>query len=167
MVTHDQEEALSMADTVVVMNQGRIEQVGTPRQIYREPASAFVADFVGKVNVLSAVAEGAGRFRVCGVTVGAVPGAPDVAPGTRVKLYLRPEDVQVNGALGPEASRANARVQKIEFLGAFCLVTVRLGDEHDQPLLVTLSRQSLDRMALGEGAPLSVGFPPECMRLLA
>ena len=68
MVTHDQEEALSMADTVVVMNQGRIEQVGTPRQIYREPASAFVADFVGKVNVLSAVAEDAGRFRVCGVT---------------------------------------------------------------------------------------------------
>ena len=64
MVTHDQEEALSMADKVVVMNQGRIEQVGTPQQIYREPASAFVADFVGKVNVLSAIAEGAGRFRV-------------------------------------------------------------------------------------------------------
>ncbi|HEY2967309.1 MAG TPA: ATP-binding cassette domain-containing protein, partial [Casimicrobiaceae bacterium] len=53
MVTHDQEEALSMADVVVVMNQGRIEQVGTPQQIYRDPASAFVADFVGKVNVLS------------------------------------------------------------------------------------------------------------------
>ena len=167
MVTHDQEEALSMADTVVVMNQGRIEQVGTPRQIYREPASAFVADFVGKVNVLSAVAEDAGRFRVCGVSVGAVPGAPHVAPGTRVKLYLRPEDVQVNGAVGAEASRANAQVQKIEFLGAFCLVTVRCGEQQDQPLLVTLSRQSLDRMALDEGAPVSVGFPPECMRLLA
>jgi iron(III) transport system ATP-binding protein len=167
MVTHDQEEALSMADTVVVMNQGRIEQVGTPRQIYREPASAFVADFVGKVNVLSAVAEDAGRFRVCGVSVGAVPGASHVAPGTRVKLYLRPEDVQVNGAVGAEASRANAQVQKIEFLGAFCLVTVRCGEQQDQPLLVTLSRQSLDRMALDEGAPVSVGFPPECMRLLA
>jgi hypothetical protein len=46
-------------------------------------------------------------------------------------------------------------------------VTVRVGDQQDQPLLVTLSRQSLDRMALGEGAPVSVGFPPECMRLLA
>jgi iron(III) transport system ATP-binding protein len=167
MVTHDQEEALSMADTVVVMNHGRIEQVGTPQQIYREPTSAFVADFVGKVNVLSAVAQGAGRFRVCGVTIGSVPGAPDVAPGTRVKLYLRPEDVQVNGALDGQPSRASAQVQKIEFLGAFCLVTVRLDQEHDQPLLVTLSRQSLDRMALNEGAPLSVGFPAECMRLLA
>src|SRR5438874_12842728 len=77
MVTHDQEEALSMADTVVVMNHGRIEQVGTPQQIYREPASAFVADFVGKVNVLSAVAEGAGRFRVGGLVLnGAAGGMP-------------------------------------------------------------------------------------------
>src|SRR5713101_5258191 len=64
MVTHDQEEALSMADRVVVMNHGVIEQVGTPQQIYRCPESAFVADFVGKVNVISAVAEGDGRFRV-------------------------------------------------------------------------------------------------------
>src|SRR5579862_6969579 len=64
MVTHDQEEALSMADRVVVMNQGVIEQTGTPQQIYRVPASAFVADFVGKVNAISAVAEDGGRFRV-------------------------------------------------------------------------------------------------------
>ncbi|MEY3428528.1 MAG: Sulfate/thiosulfate import ATP-binding protein CysA, partial [Pseudomonadota bacterium] len=53
MVTHDQEEALSMADRIVVMNHGCIEQVGTPTEIYREPASAFVADFVGQVNVLT------------------------------------------------------------------------------------------------------------------
>ncbi len=70
MVTHDQEEALSMADRVVVMNHGVIEQIGTPQQIYREPASAFVADFVGKVNVISAVAEGGGRFRVGALVAG-------------------------------------------------------------------------------------------------
>src|SRR5437764_3715761 len=98
MVTHDQEEALSMADTVVVMNHGRIEQVGTPQQIYREPASAFVADFVGKVNVLSAVAEGDGRFRVGGLMLrAATAAATAVARGTAVKLYLRPEDIVVNG----------------------------------------------------------------------
>ncbi len=79
MVTHDQEEALSMADTVVVMNHGRIEQVGTPQQIYRDPASAFVADFVGKVNVLSAVAEGAGRFRVGGLVLNGAIGSEGVA----------------------------------------------------------------------------------------
>jgi iron(III) transport system ATP-binding protein len=54
MVTHDQEEALSVADRIVVMNHGVIEQVGSPMDIYREPASPFVADFVGKVNVLPA-----------------------------------------------------------------------------------------------------------------
>src|SRR6266513_2162469 len=99
MVTHDQEEALSMADTVVVMDQGRIEQVGTPQQIYRYPASAFVADFVGKVNVLSAVAEGAGRFRVGSLVLSGASGSEAVAAGTPVKLYLRPEDVLVDGAV--------------------------------------------------------------------
>jgi iron(III) transport system ATP-binding protein len=166
MVTHDQEEALSMADQVVVMNAGRVEQMGTPQQIYREPASAFVADFVGKVNVLSAIAEGNGRFRVGDVLVDAAPGAPRVAPGTAVKLYLRPEDVVVNGNATEHPNRAAGQVQKIEFLGAFCLVTVRVATAADQCVVVTLSRHSLDRMALDEGADLSVGFPAECMRLL-
>jgi iron(III) transport system ATP-binding protein len=167
MVTHDQEEALSMADRVVVMNQGRIEQVGSPQDIYREPASAFVADFVGKVNVLMAVAEASGRFRVGGLLLDAPPQSAAVAPGTPVRLYLRPEDVVVNGHAADHPNQASARVQKIEFLGAFCMVTVRLADAQEQPVVVTLSRHSLDRMSIAEGAPLSVGFPPECMRLLA
>ncbi len=167
MVTHDQEEALSMADHVVVMNQGRIEQVGTPQQVYREPATAFVADFVGKVNVLAAVAEGDGRFRVGEMMLDALAGTPPVARGTPVKLYLRPEDVVVNGAATEHRNHASAQVQKVEFLGAFCLVTVCIATAAGQSLVVTLSRHSLDRMGLGEGAALSVGLPPECMRLLA
>ncbi len=62
MVTHDQEEALTMADRIVVMNQGGIDQVGTPREIYETPATPFVADFIGKVNVLPARAEGGGTI---------------------------------------------------------------------------------------------------------
>jgi iron(III) transport system ATP-binding protein len=167
MVTHDQEEALSMADVVVVMNQGRIEQVGTPQQIYRDPASAFVADFVGKVNVLSAVAEGAGRFRVGSVLLHAATGATAVAPGTRVKLYLRPEDVLVDGAMPGNPDAVPGKVSKVEFLGAFCLVTVALIGAEDQPLVVNLSRHRSDEMNLSEGAQLQVGLPPDCMRLLA
>jgi iron(III) transport system ATP-binding protein len=166
LVTHDQEEALSMADRVVVMNLGRIEQVGTPQQIYREPASAFVADFVGKVNVISAIVEGDGRLRVGALALAGARGCAGVPAGTRVRLYVRPEEVQVNGAAGGHPNVASALVQKIEFLGAFCLVTVRLAGAEEQPLVVNVSRQSFDRMALGEGASLSVGLPPDCMRVL-
>jgi iron(III) transport system ATP-binding protein len=167
MVTHDQEEALSMADVVVVMNQGRIEQVGTPQQIYRDPASAFVADFVGKVNVLSAVAESAGRFRVGSLLLEGSAGAAAVAPGTRVKLYLRPEDILVDGAIHGHSNAALGKVSKIEFLGAFCLVTVTLAGAEDQPLVVNLSRHSSDQMHLAEGNQLRLGLPPDCVRLLA
>jgi iron(III) transport system ATP-binding protein len=167
LVTHDQEEALSMADVVVVMNQGRIEQVGTPQQIYRDPASAFVADFVGKVNVLSAVAEGAGRFRVGSLVLNGAIGGEAVAPGTQVKLYLRPEDVLVDGAIHADSNAARGTVSKIEFLGAFCLVTVTLTGAEDQPLVVNLSRHSSDEMNLAEGVQLRVGLPADCMRLLA
>ena len=166
MVTHDQEEALSMADHIVVMSRGRIEQVGTPQQIYREPATAFVADFVGKVNVIAAVAQGDGRVRVGDLVLSGAVGSETLAPGTPVKLYLRPEDVTINGAASGHPNVAAASVQKIEFLGAFCLVTVTLAGAPAQPLLVNLSRHSLDRMALEIGAPLSVGLPRECMRLL-
>jgi iron(III) transport system ATP-binding protein len=167
MVTHDQEEALSMADTVVVMNQGRIEQVGTPQEIYRYPASAFVADFVGKVNVLSAIAEGTGRFRVGALLLNGAIGGESVAAGTHVKLYLRPEDVLVDGAIHERATAVTGKIAKIEFLGAFCLVTLTLTGAEDQPLVVSLSRRRSDEMNLSEGALLSIGLSADCLRLLA
>ncbi|MEP6997039.1 MAG: putative 2-aminoethylphosphonate ABC transporter ATP-binding protein, partial [Betaproteobacteria bacterium] len=108
MVTHDQEEALSMADRIVVMNAGRIEQVGTPREIYGLPATPFVADFVGKINVLPAVAEGGGQFRVG--TISLAVDCRDFAAGTAVKLYLRPEEIAVN-ANG--TARVNALAAKV------------------------------------------------------
>src|SRR5687768_11979725 len=92
MVTHDQEEALTMADRIVVMNQGAIEQVGTPLEIYRTPASAFVADFIGTMNFLPAVVARPGALRVGRVEVEA---ATEAAPGTEVTLAIRPEDVRV------------------------------------------------------------------------
>jgi iron(III) transport system ATP-binding protein len=166
MVTHDQEEALSMADHIVVMSRGRIEQVGTPQQVYREPATAFVADFVGKVNVIAAIAQGDGRVRVGDLLLNGAAGSESLEAGTPVKLYLRPEDVMINGHAAGQPNIAPASVQKIEFLGAFCLVTVSLAGAPAQPLVVNLSRHSLDRMALEIGSALSIGLPRECMRLL-
>jgi len=166
MVTHDQEEALSMADQIVVMNHGRIEQVGTPQQIYRYPASAFVADFVGKVNVISAIADGTGRFRFGKLMLEGAIGGEGVPPGTPVKLYVRPEDVLADGAIQASATAATGRVAKVEFLGAFCLVTVALAGAEEQPLVVSLSRRRSDEMSIVEGGALSVALRPDCMRLL-
>ena len=167
MVTHDQEEALSMADRVVVMNQGVIEQIGTPQEIYRQPASAFVADFVGKVNVLSAVAEAGGRFRVGSLLLDGASDCAQVSPGAKVKLYLRPEDVVIDGASGRGPNRARAKVTKVEFLGAFCHVTVTIAGAEDQPLLINISRHSIDELRLTEGSALHLGLPADCMRMLA
>jgi iron(III) transport system ATP-binding protein len=89
MVTHDQEEALSMADRIVVMHDGVIEQLGTPQDIVERPATPFVADFIGKVNVLHSVALGQGRFRAGGLELQCASECPDHAPGSAVRLYLR------------------------------------------------------------------------------
>ena len=116
--------------------------------------------------MLSAVAEGAGRFRVGSLILHGASGTESVAPGTHVKLYLRPEDVLVNGAIQSSLNAAPGKVIKVEFLGAFCLVTVALIGAEDQPLVVNLSRHSSDEMNLAEGTALQIGLPPDCMRLL-
>jgi iron(III) transport system ATP-binding protein len=116
--------------------------------------------------VISAVAQGEGRVRVGDLMLNGAIGSEALAPGTPVKLYLRPEDVMINGHASGQANVASASVQKIEFLGAFCLVTVSLAGAPAQPIVVNLSRHSLDRMSLAVGAPLSIGLPRDCMRLL-
>src|SRR5262245_22573186 len=129
MVTHDQEEALAMADRIVVMNQGVIEQVGTPMQVYREPASPFVADFVGKVNRLDAVVESDGWLR-CGslrLPAPATAGA-GLQAGHHVALYLRPEDRVIEHVPADAPLRCTGIVRHIEFLGGNCLAELMVAD---------------------------------------
>jgi iron(III) transport system ATP-binding protein len=175
MVTHDQEEALSVADRIVVMNHGVIEQVGTPEQVYREPASPFVADFVGRVNVLSGQADGEGRLRV-GDAVLEVASAPGrvLARGADIKVYLRPEDVlaqplppssAAQEAFEPGASNVlPARIDKIEFLGAYCLARVSSAGLGEQGLTTVLSMNFLAEHGLGVGSALAMRLLPERIR---
>jgi len=167
LVTHDQEEALSMADRIVVMNLGHIEQVGTPREVYETPATPFAADFVGKVNVLSALAVGGGRFRVGAIELAVA--RPDVPAGTPARIYLRPEDLalHVNGARPDGASNAlPATVTKVEFLGAFCLVGIALGVDGTPPLVANVPRQKVDAGGLDLGAAVTVTIAPTALRVL-
>jgi iron(III) transport system ATP-binding protein len=161
MVTHDQEEALSMADRIVVMNHGEIEQIGSALEIYREPASPFVADFVGKVNVLAGTAEDGG-VRV-GTSLLKCNGSG--AAGHAVKLYLRPEDIVARPIAPGDSNVLDARIEKIEFLGSYCLVRVAADALQGHPLTVYLSLNFLSEQALEPGKPLKLRILPERLRL--
>jgi putative spermidine/putrescine transport system ATP-binding protein len=125
-VTHDQHEALGLSDRVAVMNAGRIEQLGAPRDVYERPATRFVADFIGASSVLDArsidgeTVELAGgvRLRV------ALPEPP--APGTAVRLVIRPERVEL-GATGPDT--LSARVVSVMYLGDHSEVRIELAGQ--------------------------------------
>jgi iron(III) transport system ATP-binding protein len=161
MVTHDQEEALSVADRIVVMNQGVIDQVGTPMQVYRDPATPFVADFVGKINVLPgrlepgrAVHIGTSRFS-CEL---------DADAARDVKVYLRPEDLLARPISPGDPNVFEADIEKIEFLGSFCHVSVRSSAICPHPLTVYLSLNYIAEQGLQVGSRLPLRVMPERMR---
>ncbi|MGN0932072.1 ABC transporter ATP-binding protein [Falsigemmobacter intermedius] len=111
-VTHDQVEAMSISDLVVVMNGGVVEQIGAPIEIYTRPASRFVADFIGKANFVPARVTGAGELEIAGNLY--VTGQDDLpAPGTEVSAVLRPEAI----TLSAEGGEFRGVVKRVTFLG--------------------------------------------------
>jgi iron(III) transport system ATP-binding protein len=166
MVTHDQEEALSLADRIVVMNQGGIEQVGTPQEIYQQPRSAFVADFVGKTNPLQAQCVSPGRFNWHGMELSCEQSSA-LTLGETVTLALRPEDIVLHDAASPNElgnNRCEAQVQDLEFLGAFCRVRVHL-PQNGQSLVADVPSAQALRMGLNTQRPLFIDLPAERMQV--
>lgn len=164
MVTHDQEEALTMADRIVVMNHGVIEQVGTPTDIYSRPDTLFVADFVGAMNQIAGRSAGAGRVAVGALTFASQGhDAPDGAP---VVFAIRPEDVVPHPAGAPGGgdggSRGNhfdARVEYLEFLGSFWRVSLAGARLGEVTLTADLSSNAMRRMNIKAGSSVSVELP--------
>jgi iron(III) transport system ATP-binding protein len=166
MVTHDQEEALSLADRIVVINQGCIEQVGTPQEIYQQPRSAFVADFVGKTNPLQVQCLSPGRFNWHGVELSCEHTAPQ-SLGDMFTLALRPEDIVLHDHDHPQRHASHcyaAQVQDLEFLGAFCRVRVHLPINGQSLVADVPSAQAL-RMGLNTQRPLFIDLPAERMQV--
>lgn len=165
LVTHDQEEALSMADRVVVMNAGRIEQRGAPLEVYEKPATPFVAEFLGKVNVLDAVCLGGDCCRVGSREL--VTQANGIDAGKTVRLYLRPED-RVLPDSGDVAAMPNAlsgTATHIEFLGTYCLADVVVDGFDGQHLLVYYSLNQLQALDVREGSRVSFALRGERVRV--
>jgi iron(III) transport system ATP-binding protein len=165
MVTHDQEEALAMADRIVVMNHGVVEQVGTPTEVYTRPRSAFVARFVGQMNFIP----GRAGPREGWVQVGPAElrHAPAVAlaPGTPVTLAIRPEEILVDAAARGVTNGLVCRVRSVQFLGSFTRLGVDVSGDEGTALECDVPASTVAALGLREGAPLALVLTPEALRV--
>ena len=165
-VTHDQEEALEMSSRLAVMNGGRVVQLGTPQEVYQEPLTEFVADFLGVANLLDVEClPGSGATRTVqygDFTLEAQAPVGDEATARRA--VIRPEcvDVQEAGRTGP--NRVPGMVDGAVFLGSTTQLMVRLPHGGVLQSLVTNSAR---RESLPDGQPVTVHLPPESLRVLA
>ncbi len=126
-VTHDQEEALSMSDRIVVLSEGRAEQIGTPFEVYNYPRTRFVASFVGTLNLLAAevVEPAAGRLALDGRTVSTASSLAVRGTGETVTVAMRPEALSLGAAAG-DRNAIPGTVEDVAFLGAVVRIRVRL-----------------------------------------
>jgi putative spermidine/putrescine transport system ATP-binding protein len=163
-VTHDQEEALSMSDRIVVMNEGAIEQVGTPFETYNRPRTRFVASFIGTLSVLNAVVvePSRGVLEVQGQAVVIAGGLKGSSVGETRALALRPEALRI-GVGTPERNTLHGIVEDASFLGSVVRVRVRIGESII--LIDTFNDSSAPPAARGE--PISVNFSREDLIALA
>jgi len=166
MVTHDQEEALTMADRIVVMNQGVIEQVGTPLEVYGSPATAFVADFVGTMNFLPGRVSGAGQVTFGGINL-QTPAADGLAAGTDVRLCIRPEDVKVRNLDAGTPNQLSARISGLDFLGSFCRAELRTDGAEPHDLIADFSLNLMRDLNIAAGQELRISLPPDRLRVFA
>jgi iron(III) transport system ATP-binding protein len=161
MVTHDQEEALSMADRIVVMNHGVIEQIGTPTEIYRHPASLFVADFIGETNRV------ASQYRKGAVTLGSLvlnTDVPGLTDGQAVMVAIRPEDILPHSAgheATPKPNHLPVTIAAQEFLGSSWRMHLRSAELGETPLVANFSMNAVRRLDLAEGSKMTVELPAE------
>ena len=169
-VTHDQEEAMTMSDRIAVMNHGRVEQVGTPEDVYNRPANLFVADFIGSSNILrGTLVESVGGIATVQLDAGAIALATHshaLSAGQRVAVTIRPDDVQLlaDDPRDQHPNRLIGRVTKVSFLGTHRQVVVTTSDNVEvmirQPPATTGSHPDSDEpVAIGWATERSTCFP--------
>jgi len=170
MVTHDQEEALTMADRVVVLNAGRLMQFASPHDLYRRPANPFVADFIGSMNFLRDCRVLEGGDVLLDAYALAVKSKPeDLCEGCAITVAIRPEDVRVVREGEARKNQVRGRILDVEFRGAVDRVTLDLltsdGGRMDRVLEVDLQDESVDDIDLREGRELRLALPPSKLLL--
>jgi len=173
MVTHDQEEGLAMGDRIVVMNHGVVEQIGTPTEIYRDPESLFVADFIGEMNQVRATTTGNDGVRIGETSFKCIP--HNFSSGTAVIAAIRPEDIipHGDGARSPGAidvvetpeNMIDVEIVDMEFLGSFWRAELSGAQSDGLTLVVNFSVNAIRRMELGVGKKLSIEIPLDRLKV--
>lgn len=159
MVTHDQDEALAIADRIVVMRQGEIEQVGTPEEVFTNPATPFVAGFLGDMNFIPGTvgADGslsAGEAKFTGADVSGFD------PGSRVNVCIRPANIIVGETGKATPNRLRVKVKTISFRGNFHRLVVSC-PSIGQDLEIEFRNKGQNAQEITEGTPLGISLPPQ------
>jgi spermidine/putrescine transport system ATP-binding protein len=165
-VTHDQEEALTMADRLAVMSEGRVEQVGTPREVYEEPASSYVADFLGVSNLLDAEAVGEtpdGRCRLRAGDLELLASQGHTSSTGPVKVVIRPERVHVEAPRKTGENRLPGKVERVVYAGPISQLIVTL--DRGEQIQCMLANDGVGT-AFDRGEPVSVYLPYDALRVL-
>jgi len=165
MVTHDQEEALTMADRIVVMNHGVIEQVGTPTNIYSEPDTLFVADFIGAMNQVEGRVSGENSISIGEMNF--TSRDHGIASDSPVVAAIRPEDIVPQGVGDYSSSDSNqensldVEIESMEFLGSFWRVSLKNDALGSVALIADLSINAMRRLQVDTGSKIRVRLPPD------
>ncbi len=165
-VTHDQEEALTMSDRLAVMRGGQIEQVGTPAEVYEEPATAYVADFLGASNLMTARVSGRNGDGQCRIRLGdfeLLAGQGDTESTGEVKVVIRPERVRLEPHGSPGENRVPGMVERSVYLGSTTQLFVRLAV--GQTLQAMVKNEDGAR-SHEQGTPVNAYLPAEALRVL-
>jgi iron(III) transport system ATP-binding protein len=162
-VTHDQVEAMTISDRIVIMNEGRIEQIGTPIEIYRHPQSRFVADFIGRANFIPGVVQsqqdGQLTVNLMGRTLEVAAAEDEYTEGTEVTVVVRPEMMVLNPAAG---AHVDGIVRRASYLGDVVEYDVAVGEQ--QLSLVETDPRHLT--IYPEGEAVQIGFLQDCLYVL-
>jgi spermidine/putrescine transport system ATP-binding protein len=164
-VTHDQEEALTMSDRLAVMSEGKIEQIGPPKQVYEEPRNVYVADFLGVSNLMDAVAEGGNGAGSCRVRLGESvldSAVGDTGARGPVKVVIRPERVLIEERDAAGSNAVPGMVERVVYVGPVIQMIVRLAPGESIQAMVP----NRGGGQFTQGTPVMVRMPPDALRIL-
>jgi spermidine/putrescine transport system ATP-binding protein len=160
-VTHDQEEALTMSDRLAVMANGRIQQVGSPAEVYEEPSTAYVADFLGVSNLMQAEGDGDGTVRLGDFRFTAARG--EYRARGPIRIVIRPEQVRLEEQGSSGDNRMPGMVERVLYVGPVIQVIVHLA--HGDTLQASMQNRGGD-LIWQQGTAVSVHLPPDAIRVL-